>query len=247
MIKSSNDERASPLKHDASAAALKHEVGATPAGTEQLAPKDEPDDDSQSKARAMAASLRPKGAIGLRVSAIATAAITPATVASNDRLSMVEYEGVAMEAMKSVKDKRADEAKERKRLKDAERMASHEADEARDHKRPKKETRPIAPKAEKADGMCKRPAAADVGPMKRPASALALCKGARPVCPSPKQTGPVLYNGGKVYSSSSKNMFRCIRTANDYYTEKGCSWKHGRGEAWQMALDAIDEYRRSGC
>ena len=182
----------------------------------------------------MAASLRPKSAIGLRMSQ-KTPASTSGASSSADRMTTAQYEQLAMNAMQSVKEKRAGEAEQRRREREAGKSCEKEVARTR-----------VKPKMAAVER--KLHPAAMASPLKRPAGAAPACGFGkkRPRCPSMSQSDALLYNGGKVYNSIKRMSFRCLRVANNTYPEKSCAWKDDREQAWERALDAIDDYRRQG-
>ena len=150
-------------------------------------------------------------------------------------MTTAQYEQLAMNAMQSVKEKRAGEAEQRRREREAGKSGEKEVARTR-----------VKPKMAAVERKLHPTAMAS--PLKRPAGAAPACGFGkkRPRCPSMSQSDALLYNGGKVYNSIKKMSFRCLRVANNAYTEKSCAWKDDREQAWERALDAIDDYRRQG-
>ena len=158
------------------------------------------------------------------------------------------YEAAAVDALQRRDDRRAEERKAKKAEKAAEKAAQVAAKE--------ESPTPMKAKRERGSVLMKKPSMA---PLKHPASkcekAEVPVKAERPCRrpPVPKKHGssdpdPVLYNGGKVYTRFNKTMFRVIRTAKLYATEKQIRWAAPKPSVseWSAALDLIDDSRRLG-
>ena len=110
-----------------------------------------------------------------------------------------------------------------------------------------------ADKARARGSAKKRPAAAaaitDTGPMKKPAAAAAPAPSQRrteqrpPMPPCGLGNGSVKYKQGKVLPSVTKQAFRVWLDPSKSLTDKNVKWSdyYSRAQAWQAALDLIDD------
>lgn len=216
---------------------------------------DMPAEAPRSEARQKVIGLRTRGNMALRLGPVPETAggegpEPEKARPDEERPTTQDYEKAARESLAKVAEKRAVDKKKKQEEKRAER--EHEKAEKaaqRAKEKAERDAERLAARRTKASkhAVKSKPATAGathVGVLKRPAGKFLANW---PKVPKVTSSGAVPYNGGTLYNIPRDQVIRTIKTAGDYYTETQRSYKNRSFEvAWQLCLEAIDVYRKSG-
>ena len=177
-------------------------------------------------------------------------------------LSGDELEQRALECLKSIQARRAEEAKARRIEKEREKQVAKDlkdkalqaAASAKAAAKGAGKGAGKAPKVEKVAGrtpkaewvdkkVAKKTAKSAPAPKKKRAAREIIDANKNKTCPKSTDKRARDYKTGRIYIGPF--AFRCVRKRGDYYTERQFSHTKDRGPAWKKSLKAIDDYCKS--